>query len=281
MKSESKISIVNVSDNQRVETVDVVAVEEPLEIKLAAGSAESTAISITMRTPGDDYELAVGFLISEGLLNRVEDLGERKSVSQILPNEITVTYRTGSMPDISRLKRHFYTTSSCGVCGKASIDALYTSAPPEKLILESPVSTILLQGLPEKLLHAQKVFGQTGGLHAAGLFTADGQLVLMREDVGRHNAVDKLLGAAFLANDSLPTCPILLLSGRSSFELIQKAVMSGIPIVASIGAPSSLAVNLARQHGITLVGFLSNTRLNIYSGESNLVVDADETAAEV
>lgn len=280
MKPQSSISIVNVTGGLSTEMTDSVAVEEPLEILLSSESGASTPVSITMRTPGNDFELAVGFLRSEGLLKDRSQLASTESAS-LLPNKVEVSFSEGGLPDVSRLKRHFYTTSSCGVCGKASVEALYAVAPPPLTSVKVPIATSVFSQLPQALIGVQDVFDKTGGLHAAALFSDSGELLLMREDVGRHNAVDKLLGAAFLSDSLLKEAAILLLSGRSSFELIQKAVMSGIPIVASIGAPSSLAVELAGEHKVTLIGFLSDTRMNVYTGEGNIAFPADSEITEV
>jgi FdhD protein len=231
---------------------DLLAVEEPLQIRV-----NGRDLSITMRTPGHDRELAAGFLFTEGILKTRADVlsidcGE---------NSVTLTLADGVDPGTAR---NFYTTSSCGVCGKASVDSLHAAGcamlPPLQ------VSREIVHGLPEKLRAAQAVFEHTGGLHGAGLFDAGGNLELVREDVGRHNAVDKLIGAAFL-DGRLPLMNrILMLSGRASFELVQKAVIAGIPVVAAVGAPSSLAVQTALRFGMTLVGFVRNGRFNIYSG---------------
>jgi FdhD protein len=233
---------------------DLLAVEEPLQIRV-----NGRDLSITMRTPGNDGELAAGFLFTEGILTSRDDLfalrcGEN-SVELILPE--------GVDPGTAR---NFYTTSSCGVCGKASIESLHQAGCRMLPALE--IRREIISGLPETLRTAQAVFDHTGGLHGAGLFDAEGNLEMAREDVGRHNAVDKLIGAAFL-EDRLPLAErILMLSGRASFELIQKAVMAGIPVVAAVGAPSSLAVETARRFGMTLLGFVRDGRFNIYSGVS-------------
>jgi FdhD protein len=256
---------------------DAVAVEEPLEIQLVYGAAndrKAKSISITMRTPGEDDELAAGFLMTEGVVRdvaHIASIGAPLTIKTALRSEadsrqISVpmgrrsqAIRVELLPDIevsmSTLERNFYTTSSCGVCGKASLLALRTLCPlPQRdsFTIHSDVLSLL----PQQLRTSQAVFTKTGGLHAASLFTADGQLHSVREDVGRHNALDKLLGAAFL-QDAVPLRGyLLLLSGRASFELLQKAVMGGIPMVAAIGAPSSLAIEVAREFSITLVGFL-------------------------
>jgi FdhD protein len=253
---------------------DVVAVEEPLEIRLGygpVGGRTVKSISVTMRTPGHDVELAAGFLATEGV---VLDEGHIDSITMgrseddargVGNNVVTVELAPHVEVGIASLQRNFYTTSSCGICGKASLLALRTVCPPRRANTFS-IAAETLCGLPQKLRAAQGIFEQTGGLHAAGLFSNEGELDSLREDVGRHNAVDKLLGAALL-EDRLPLRDrVLLLSGRVSFELMQKALMGGIPMVAAVGAPSSLAVEVAKEFDITLVGFLRDNHFNVYHG---------------
>lgn len=245
---------------------DVLAIEEPLEIQLLYGPEPlQKSVSVTMRTPGNDGELAAGFLFTEGIIQHQQQIDY---ISPTFPgmNTVRVTLHPEIVPRLQQADRNFYTTSSCGVCGKASIDAIKTVSiyrdEADSLLIPSEV----LHGLPARLLNEQAVFGSTGGLHAAALFTNNGDLLMLREDVGRHNALDKLIGTALL-QDQLPLHNVvLLLSGRASFELIQKAAMAGIKVVAAVGAPSSLAVELAQENDITLVGFLRNQRFNIYSG---------------
>jgi FdhD protein len=251
---------------------DLLAVEEPLEIRLGfleKGKQTHKAISITMRTPGNDFELAAGFLFTEGILKEKNQIKAIKHCGKFPNNQNTVRIdlSEGTSVDLKKLERNFYTTSSCGVCGKSSLEALATGAKPiEKKDFPKTSSTIIHK-LPEKLIKKQIVFGETGGLHAAALFETDGNLIELREDVGRHNAVDKLIGKQFL-EDSLPlNDKILFLSGRASFELIQKAVMAQIPVIAAVGAPSSLAVEAAKEFGITLLGFVRDGRFNIYTNE--------------
>jgi len=235
---------------------DLLAVEEPLQIRV-----NGRDLSITMRTPGHDRELAAGFLYTEGILKTRADVVSIESGE----NSVALTLADGVDAGTSR---NFYTTSSCGVCGKASIDSLHASGC--SMLPHLRISREIIHGLPEKLRAAQSVFDHTGGLHGAAIFDTAGNIEVVREDVGRHNAVDKLIGAAFL-NGSLPLDGrILLLSGRASFELIQKAVMAGIPVVAAVGAPSSLAVQTALRFGMTLVGFVRDGRFNVYSGVSRL-----------
>jgi FdhD protein len=249
-------------------STDRVAVEEPLEIRLArAGEpGAGTAVSVTMRTPGHDIDLAAGFLFGEGLLRGPGDLASIRPCGDS-GNVMRVEIADGVAFDPARLERHFYTTSSCGVCGKSSIEAVMHTVPrgPPADAPEFNVSSDVLAGLPGRLQQAQDAFAATGGLHAAGLFAADGRLLRSNEDVGRHNAVDKLIGAALRAGELPLHQRLLMLSGRASFELLQKAMVAGLPVVAAIGAPSSLAVELAERAGITLVGFLRGTRFNIYA----------------
>lgn len=276
--------VIRIRDGAVSTRPDTLVAEEPLEIRL-----NGKPLAITMRTPGDDFALAAGFLVSEGVLGRADELqnivycaGATVDGSNTY-NIVDVRTAPGVViPDIN-LERNVYTTSSCGLCGKASLDAVRTTArwsiddtagdtaPPVRLEPE------LLASLPDRLRAAQRVFDRTGGLHAAALFTEDGELVDIREDVGRHNAVDKLVGRA-LQNGSLPLSrTILLVSGRASFELAQKAVMAGIPFLAAVSAPSSLAVDLAAESNLTLVGFLRGTSMNVYAGEHRIALRATAT----
>ncbi|MFF5563699.1 formate dehydrogenase accessory sulfurtransferase FdhD [Streptomyces sp. NPDC012623] len=256
---------------------DTLVAEEPLEIRL-----DGRPLAITMRTPGDDFALAVGFLVSEGVLAAAADVrsvvycaGAKEDGSNTY-NVVDVRLAPGvPVPDIT-LERNVYTTSSCGLCGKASLDAVRTTA--RFPIADTPpvrVEPALLSGLPDRLRAAQRVFDRTGGLHAAALFSEDGELLDIREDVGRHNAVDKLVGRA-LRQDLLPLSrAILLVSGRASFELAQKAVMAGIPVLAAVSAPSSLAVDLAAESGLTLVGFLRGPSMNVYAGDERIALRSE------
>jgi FdhD protein len=247
---------------QLSEADETLAVEEPLEISLTYGLASARVtqpISVTMRTPGHDAELAAGFLLTEGVIRDPSGIASTHSG----PNSVTVELHPDVDFNLAVLKRNFYTTSSCGICGKASLLAMRTVCPPRSRNTLTIQSSILLS-LPARLRSAQGIFDQTGGLHAAGLFTSAGALDSVREDVGRHNAVDKLIGAALLAERLPLRDRLLLLSGRASFELLQKAVMAGIPMVASVGAPSSLAVRVAREFDVTLIGFLRRDHFNIY-----------------
>lgn len=243
---------------------DRIVVEEPLEIRLG-----SRSVSITMRTPGSDPELAVGFLFAEGIIARATDVLRLDSIEENVIRIDLVAQADAAA--IARLERHFTMTSSCGVCGKTSLDSLRLDRGPTERDL-TRVAAKTLHGLPAKLLDAQRLFVGTGGLHAAALFDAAGDLQLVREDVGRHNAVDKLIGAELLAGRTPLVGRILFLSGRAGFELVQKAYMARIPAVGAIGAPSSLAVELARDAGMLLAGFVRDDRFNVYSGHERLEI---------
>jgi FdhD protein len=251
---------------------DVLAVEEPLEIRLDATSADQPvrkAISVTMRTPGHDAELAVGFLFTEGIvrglsqIQHVEESGESGNV-------VCVRLTPDTNVDLGRLERHFYTTSSCGVCGKTAIEALRTTPPYALPPAEPIVDAVVIHQMPRALRAAQQLFDRTGGLHASALFDTGGHLLSLREDVGRHNALDKVIGAELLANRLPARDKVLVVSGRASFELVQKAVMAGIPILVAVGAPSSLAVQLATCAGMTLMGFARDGRFNVYAGNERV-----------
>jgi FdhD protein len=272
-----EVPIERVRGDERRHGVDVLAVEEPLEIRVQLGAhAPSTrrTLSITMRTPGgerEDAELAVGFLVAEGIVRAEGDVvavGPCGSPSRPTPNAIRVTLAGDA--DLGSLDRHGVTTSACGVCGKTSLDALRPT-PTWPLPADEPVvAPSVIHGLPAALRDAQAVFRRTGGLHAAALFSADGALRCLREDVGRHNAVDKVVGASLLAGRLPAHDALLLVSGRASFELVLKAVMAGVPVLAAVGAPSSLAVSLAAESGLTLLGFVRDDRFNVYSGAGRL-----------
>jgi len=260
------LPIHKIQDAGILTTMDELAIEEPLEIRLQYGPAtdrREQSVSITMRTPGNDTELATGFLYTEGIIT---DITAIDLVSTFTSNSILISLKTTIPLDLGRLQRHFYTTSSCGVCGKSSLEALRTVCPAPQPAADIPLPHDMIYALPEKLRRQQDIFGSTGGLHAAALFDAQGNFLSLQEDIGRHNALDKLIGSS-LQNDNLPlNHHILLLSGRACFELIQKAAMAGIQIVAAVGAPSSLAVQLAQEYNITLIGFLRDQRFNIYAG---------------
>jgi len=267
------IELSEIGIDGRQHRTDHVAVEEPLEIQLcypaAAGSA-AKSISITMRTPGDDTDLARGFLYTESIIRRAADIASVLPVGPVTDcghqNVIRVELAPGVTVDIDRLQRHFYTTSSCGVCGKTSLDALKAVGQSSLKDNRTRFSRSILVGMPDKLREQQAVFESTGGLHAAAAFTAHGEIVVVREDVGRHNAVDKVIGA-LLAEDRLPATEYgLLVSGRASFELMQKTLVAGMPLLAAVSAPSSLSVQLADEFGMTLIGFLRGDQFNIYAG---------------
>ncbi|MFI2261625.1 formate dehydrogenase accessory sulfurtransferase FdhD [Streptomyces tubercidicus] len=270
--------VIRIRDGAVSSRPDTLVAEEPLEIRLGG-----KPLAITMRTPGDDFALAAGFLVSEGVLASAGELANivycagATEDGENSYNVVDVRLADGvAVPDIS-LERNVYTTSSCGLCGKASLDAVRTSArwsldtSPDTPVRIAPA---VLSALPDRLRAAQRVFERTGGLHAAALFTTDGELLDIREDVGRHNAVDKIVGRA-LQQGQLPlsSC-VLMVSGRASFELAQKAVMAGIPVLAAVSAPSSLAVDLAVETGLTLVGFLRGSSMNVYAGEHRIALDA-------
>ena len=253
---------------------DMLAGEEPLEIRLAAGDQQQT-LGITMRTPGADFELAAGLLFSEGVVAaREEIVGLRYCVDgEQLYNVVSVELRRAALPDLGGLARSTVTSSACGVCGKTSLDNLrergYAAPGPGPR-----VAPAVLYALPEQLRAAQGLFSSTGGIHAAGLFAADGTLIALREDVGRHNALDKLIGWALL-NGRLPLRDqIVLVSGRASYELLQKCVAAGVGMVCAVSAPSSLALAVAREFGVTLVGFLRGERLNVYCGIERIMIAA-------
>ncbi len=279
MSNSLPITISEIRAQSRQSRQDQVAVEEPLEIRLGYetpdGRTESS-ISITMRTPGNDAELATGFLFTESIVRDAADIAFVKPCGPPAPdsgntNVVRVELESGVDVDLDRLKRHFYTTSSCGVCGKTSIDALRVLGAKEPASDNTRFDRKILTALPDKLRAAQRIFDETGGLHAAAAFGTTGELVVIHEDVGRHNAVDKVVGT-LLSRDMLPANDLgLLVSGRASFELMQKTVMAGMPLLAAISAPSSLAVNLAREFNITLVGFLRGDTFNIYSSKERIL----------
>ena len=285
MPNDSSIrsQVIKIADNEEFATNDALAIEEPLEIRLEYGKADqhkTQNISVTMRTPGNDAELALGFLFTEGVINKSENIDSVEhcftACAENKENVIQVRLKEGIEPKLYNTERNFYTTSSCGVCGKASIDSIKTVSTYNNPTEENQVSVDLLYQLPAILQQHQKVFADTGGLHASALFNTDGDLLLVREDVGRHNALDKLIGAA-LNKNLLPLDQyILLLSGRISFELVQKAAMAGVTIIAAVGAPSSLAVQLAEEFNITLVGFLRDQRFNIYSQPKRILLSKYE-----
>lgn len=275
--SSFAVDISKVRDGVANAQADSVAVEEPLEIRLGFSTPDGRAtrsISITMRTPGNDAELAAGFLTTESIIYRAEDITAIETCGPPAPdsgnhNVIRVDLAPEVNVDLGRLQRHFYTTSSCGVCGKTSLDALRVAGAAA--LADGPTfARKVLTAIPDALRAAQHTFEETGGLHAAAAFSSKGDLIVTMEDVGRHNAVDKVVGTLLL-NNSLPASELgLMVSGRASFELMQKTLVAGMPLLAAVSAPSSLAVQLARDFNMTLVGFLRGDTFNIYSGDERI-----------
>jgi FdhD protein len=253
------VDVTRVARSSSAHDSDVLAVEEPLEIRVAWGGREKN-IAVTMRTPGDDFDLAAGFLFTEGVVRAAEQVESIRHWGS--PNVVRVALRDGVTFDASKLDRHFYTTSSCGICGKTSIEAVRVAVEP--LPNAAPSQADLIHRLPSLLETGQSTFRRTGGLHGAAIFTAGGELLCLREDVGRHNAVDKAIGTLFREGRG---GAILMVSGRASFELVQKAIVARIGVLAAVGAPSSLAVDLARELNLTLLGFVRDDRFNIYAGD--------------
>ena len=263
--------ITRVTDSLVTSTEDALAAEEPLEIRLLHGTPsviQPQSITVTMRTPGQDPELAAGFLFTEGIItsaNAIKSMQEDENI-------ITVTLKEGIVPALQPAQRNFFANAGCGVCGKTDLEAIYTPVARSIENFSTIFPATLLLDLPHKLRTHQQLFDNTGGLHAAALFNVDGEMLLMREDIGRHNAVDKLIGAC-LQQNLFPLHPyLLLLSGRAGFELIQKAAVAGIHLIAAVGAPSSMAVKMAKEWDITLIGFLREGRFNIYNGEEKIAL---------
>jgi FdhD protein len=272
--SKTKVRLQVVEDGSTRVRPDTLATEEPMEIRLISGSVRQT-IAVTMRTPGADFELAAGFLYGEDIVSSPDDI---RKVSYCVDadvdteqryNIVNVELHGGRDYDLRPLERHFYTTSACGVCGKASLEQLELRSCP--VIPPGPeIGAETIYSLPDKLREAQGLFEATGGLHAAALFDAEGNLVALKEDVGRHNATDKLVGWALLEGRLPLSDHIVMVSGRSSFEIMQKCLVAGVPIVCAISAPSSLAVDVARGFGMTLVGFLRGNKFNVYAGSQRI-----------
>ena len=276
--SSHAVDISKVANGGRQSAGDNVAVEEPLEIRLAFSTPDGRAtrsISITMRTPGNDFELAAGFLFGESIVQRAEDIASIETCGPPAPdsgnhNVVRIELGPDVSVDLGRLQRHFYTTSSCGVCGKTSLDALKVIGATAMNGNNTIFARETIIAIPDKLRAAQETFDKTGGLHAAAAFDTAGELIVVMEDVGRHNAVDKVVGALLL-DDRLPASDLgLMVSGRASFELMQKALVASMPLLAAVSAPSSLAVQLANEFEMTLVGFLRGDTFNIYSGEQRI-----------
>ena len=263
-QSTSRVTVVTVEDGTRRRHGDRLATEEPMEIRVEGPGMEQRNVAVTMRTPGNDFELAVGFLHTEGMISGAGDVATVRYCA--VPREeqhynvvsVAVTRPLDVLPE-----RNFYATSSCGICGKASLEAIEVRCAPVADGLTVTPEAII--GMPDALRAAQRVFERTGGLHAAALFQPSGELVEVREDVGRHNAVDKLIGSELLAGRLPLSDRVMMVSGRTSFEIVQKAATAGIPVVCAVSAPSSLAVDAARSFGITLIGFLRGTRFNVYT----------------
>jgi len=253
---------------------DSLAAEEPLEIRVGPPGSPRPALAVTMRTPGDDLDLALGFLLTEGVIRDTDDVRTAQLCAGAQTpntyNVVDVQLTPGVPAPTTDPSRNFYTTSSCGVCGKASIEAVRVRSRFDLSTDPVPVDPRVLADLPDKLRAAQQGFTSTGGLHAAGLFTPDGALVTVREDVGRHNAVDKVIGWAVRERRVPLVGHILLVSGRASFELVQKASMAGLPVLAAVSAPSTLATDLAAEVGLTLIGFLRGSTMNIYAGQHRI-----------
>jgi len=258
-------------DGKTRRVVDYLAAEEPLEIQIVSTLGHVSPLSVTMRTPGNDMELAAGFLLTEGIIENVEQVASIRALNdqRTGKNNVVEVELSGTDYDPASMQRNFFAASSCGICGKASIEAIRRRGlrAPNK---DFRIKPAVLCSLSEKLRGDQAVFEKTGGLHAAGLFTASGELLQIREDIGRHNAVDKIVGWALLEKQLPLSEHILMVSGRGGFELAQKAIAAGIPIMASVSAPSSLAVKLARELGLTLVGFLRGSRFVVYSGRERI-----------
>jgi len=271
----SGVTVSRIDGETQSSQQDIVAAEEPLEIRIGYGSdtRDQKSIAVTMRTPGHDFELALGFLFSEGIIDHLsdvenvhycEDVGKQDEKE----NVVRVELARHIIPDFEKLERNFYMTSSCGVCGKSSIEAIEVSC--EKINESSITDRQVIFGLIDEMEKKQHLFGATGGIHASGLFNLKGNLMLVREDIGRHNALDKIIGARFLKKDIPIISSLLVLSGRAGFELVQKSIRAQIPILVSVGAPSSLSAELAQEFNLTLIGFLKGKKLNIYSGKERI-----------
>ncbi|MCB0489793.1 MAG: formate dehydrogenase accessory sulfurtransferase FdhD [Cyclobacteriaceae bacterium] len=274
--SVKPVEITKFSSGSRKPSPDLMAVEEPLEIRLGygpVGDRQQKSLSVTMRTPGHDYELAIGFLFTEAIIDSYDQIESVKYCEDVgrqeeIENVVRVELRPEVNLDFDKFQRNFYTTSSCGVCGKSSIESVEVSCT--KLSDQLEIESEIIPTLSEKLREAQQIFEHTGGLHAVGLFDSEGKLLLTREDVGRHNAMDKVIGACLFKKDIPLSNHIVMVSGRASFELVQKALRAGIPIMAAVGAPSSLAASLASDMNMTLLGFVRAQSFNVYCGEQRI-----------
>lgn len=273
-----------IEDGKALARTDILAREEPLEIKLEygpQGRRQSRSLAVAMRSPGQDEELAAGFLFTEGIIGKAGDIKNMRHVGGALAPEarenILLVELAEELPvDFDKLNRHFYTSSSCGVCGKASIDMVRSVSCYFPRRGHPLIYAETLRALPDKLSEQQAIFECTGGIHAAASFSPHGELLMMREDVGRHNALDKLIGASLMKGQIPLRGQAVLLSGRLSFELVQKSVMAGVPILAAVGAPSSLAVELGEEYGMTLVGFLRGQAFNVYCGEERVALKLND-----
>ncbi len=265
----ASVEVGRVTGSLCVPSSDELSVEEPLEIRLAAQPADAapTSVAVTMRTPGDDVDLAAGFLFTEGIIAGAADI---ESIRRAGVNAVEAKLRPGVVLDAARLDRHSFVSSSCGACGKRSIAAVRVASRHPITPGLPRLSPEVIHGLPRALRISQSAFARTGGIHASGLFDAEGRLLVLREDVGRHNALDKLIGSELLAGRIPLTGGIVLVSGRVSFELVQKAAIAGVPVLGAVGAPSSLAVDLARECGMTLLGFVRDARFNVYSDSGRI-----------
>jgi FdhD protein len=268
LASKTKATIKVVENGKMRTRFDHLTTEEPLEIRLVS---QNQTLAVTMRTPGADFELAAGFLYGEGVIKSKTDIQRMsycvdKSIDgQQRYNIVNIELREGLIPNLQPLERHFYTNSACGVCGKANLEALHLRGC-RIIYPEFAVTPDIIYKLPEQLRSEQGIFTATGGLHAAAVFDSQGKMLNLQEDIGRHNALDKLIGSALLSEQLPLNNHILMVSGRSSFEILQKSTTARIPIVCSVSAPSSLAVDVAREFGITLIGFLRGQRFNVYTG---------------
>ncbi len=277
--SSLAVDISRVEGGKSKQESDVVAVEEPLEIQLCSSAATGSAaksISITMRTPGEDADLALGFLFTEGIIQAAGQVASVEHQGEVDPDTgLQNTIRVELVPDVEidlgRLERHFYTTSSCGVCGKTSLDALRVAGQNSLAHCEDTYTRDVVVAIADRVRNRQRVFTETGGLHAAAVFNRQGEIIVVKEDVGRHNATDKAIGALLQAGELPANSCGLFVSGRASFELMQKSLVAGIPLLVAVGAPSSLAVQTAKEFDMTLVGFLRGDKFNIYAGPDRIV----------
>jgi len=270
-KNVTPVRVIALGGGTQIERADALATEEPMEIRAHGPGQEAVRVAVTMRTPGGDFELAVGFLFTEGLIRpgAVHQVAYCEDVDTVEQRYNVVTVALSEPFDDTVLHRNFFATSSCGVCGKAALEDVEVRCAPIPLGFTVPMETVL--GLPDRLRSSQRVFERTGGLHAAGLCAADGELESVREDVGRHNAIDKVIGERLLAG-AIPLLErVVQVSGRVSFEIVQKAAVARIPVVSAVGAPSSLAVEAADRLGVTVLGFVRDGRCNVYTHPARVI----------